>query len=102
MIPRLNSPLRYIKGKATVNNQGSLDDIAARVFNTCVTEPGSLEDSPEFGLPDQTFSEQPINSAKIAQIIQKWVPDSTELVEAKPEQFDEAVVNAGIQVKVRT
>lgn len=99
-IPRFALPLRYVNGDAITNDQGSLGDIASRVYAACAIEPGMFDDAPTIGLRDLTFTEEPLSSSQIAQMLSHSVPDAEILVEADPSKFDASLVQVGIAVKV--
>lgn len=96
--PHFDLPLRYAGGQPVVNEQDSAEDLGARVLAACLAEPGSLPADPEFGLPDQTFSNEPISRDALVQAISSSEPDVTILAEVAPDQFDASIVRANLQV----
>jgi phage baseplate assembly protein W len=98
-IPHLALPLRYVNGSAVVNEQDSDDDLADCVYAICVTSPGTRDELPDFGLVDPTFSQQPLDATAAANQIQQWEPRVQILIDAAPDRFDGAVVNANVNVQ---
>lgn len=97
-IPHFDLPFRYHGGAPAVNEQGSDDDVSACVFAVVATEPGTFLDLPDFGLPDPTFSQEPIDPATILGPISRWEPRAVALAETNPSAFDDAIENVNIEV----
>ncbi|MGZ4530799.1 MAG: hypothetical protein ACXVXP_00435 [Mycobacteriaceae bacterium] len=98
-IPHFSLPLRYTSGSAQVNEQDSLDDIADCVYAVCVTNPGDRDELPDFGLLDLTFDQEPLPLAAAVNQITTWEPRAQILINAAPDRFDAAVVNAEVLVE---
>lgn len=97
-VPHFSLPLRYANGSAQVNEQDSIDDIVDCVYAVCVTNPGDRDELPDFGLLDMTFDQEPLpTTAAITQITQ-WEPRASIVIDAAPTRFDEALVNANVNV----
>lgn len=96
-IPKFDLPLRYSKGKASVNEQGSVEDIAACVTAVCLCRPDDLMDNPDFGVPDPTFK-QSVNAQDFLPFIERWEPAASVLAQVSASKLDEAVINAEIEV----
>jgi phage baseplate assembly protein W len=99
-IPHLALPLRYQNGSAVVNEQDSLDDIADCVYAICVTNPGDRSDLPDFGLLDMAFGQQPLSATAAQTQIEQWEPRAQILIDLAPDQYDQAVVNAQVNVEL--
>jgi hypothetical protein len=97
-VPHFDVPFRYQGGAPVVNEQGSDADVAACVFAVVATEPGVFLDLPDFGLPDPTFSQEPIDPATILGPISVWEPRARALLEITPSILDDAIENANIEV----
>lgn len=98
--PHFAFPLRYVNGHAVVNQQDSMNDIAACVEAVCLTNPGDRVEWPEFGVTDMTFAQQPIPLNALVGQIETFEPRATILITEDPDQFDAAVVNADINIVV--
>lgn len=98
-VPHFALPLRYVNGSAQVNEQESLDDIADCVYAVCVANPGDRDELPDFGLLDMTFDQEPLPLSAAATQITTWEPRAQILIEAAPKRFDEALVNAQVNVQ---
>lgn len=96
--PHFDVPFRYDGTAPVVNEQGSLDDIAACVYAVAVTEPGDRDEMPDFGLADPTFTQGSPDPAVIAAQIGEWEPRVQILVDAAPDRFDAALIQADIEV----
>jgi len=99
-VPHFDLPFRYFNGSAAVVEQSSVEDVANCVFAVCATEPGQFNDAPEFGLPDLTFEQEPINRQRILGPISRWEPRAKVLAELNPTVLDSAIVNANLQIGV--
>lgn len=62
------------KGEAVVNQQGTVEEVAACVANIATCPQGFRTDVPDFGIPDPTFSPLPLNTTLIARAITKHEP----------------------------
>jgi hypothetical protein len=98
--PHFDLPFRFSGGSAVVNEQGSEGDVAACVYAACATEPGALLDRPTFGVPDITFSQEPIQPSALLGPISRCEPRARILAQINPSRFDAAVVNANIEIQV--
>lgn len=97
-IPHLALPLRYVGGSAVVNQQDTIDDIIDCVYAVCVTNPGDRDEMPDFGLLDMTFDQEPIPTDAAISQIEQWEPRAEVVIQTVPERFDEALVNANVNV----
>lgn len=101
-IPHFDMPFRYFGGKPVVNEQDSIEDIAACVYAVLVTPPGTRDEMPDFGFEDPAFSQQPLSSAAMAAQISEWEPRASVLVDVAPDALDAAVANANIHVEANS
>jgi phage baseplate assembly protein W len=98
-IPKFALPLKYVNGSALVNEQDSLDDIAACVYSICKTDPGDRDELPDFGLLDPTFDQEPLPVSAMQTQIEQWEPRAQVLINSAPSKFDVSVVNAQVNVQ---
>jgi phage baseplate assembly protein W len=98
--PHFSLPLRYVNGSAQVNQQGSLDDIVDCIYAVCVTNPGDRDELPDFGLLDMTFDQEPLPTDAAVNQITQWEPRASVVIDAAPDRFDEALVNANVNVSL--
>lgn len=101
-IPHFSLPFRYVNGSALVNEQDSIDDIADCVYAVCVTDPGDRDDLPDFGLVDPTFGLEPLNASAAQTQIETWEPRASVLIDMAPDQYDQSIVNAQVNVELLT
>lgn len=99
-IPHFDIPFRYNKGTPAVVEQDSVAEVANCVLAICSTEPGQFFDSPDFGLRDMTFSQQPIKREEMLQAIQQWEPRAITSIDSFISAIDEAIAEANIEVEV--
>lgn len=99
--PHFDVPFRYDGTAPVVNEQDSLDDIAACVYAVAVTEPGTRDEMPDFGLADPTFGQGMPSAAVIQSQISEWEPRVQVLVDVAPDRFDAAIANADIRLEVK-
>ena len=102
MIPHFDIPFRYVGIAPAVNDQDSVNDIAACVYAVCVTNPGDRDEMPDFGVTDPAFQQQPIATSVMAAQISEWEPRVHTLIDIEPTAYDIAVVNANIGVEVQS
>ena len=71
----LKSPLTFNgKGVAGTVVQGTNGEIANCVLNIVSCIQGFREDSPEYGIPDETFTTVPLDPEALATAIGRWEP----------------------------
>ena len=98
-IPQFAFPFRIADGEPAVNEQGSIADVAACVTAICLTRPGDLMDAPTFGLPDPTFTQEPLRADELLNPISVWEPRAKLLAEISPAAYDVAIENVNIDVE---
>ena len=111
-VPHFAIPFRFAGPQAAVVEQDSIDEIAYSVYTVLVTPQGSRVDLPEFGLPDLTFTTQPIDREVIRATIEEWEPRA--LVEFSDDDLvamarsvgvtsdDQLAANVPVQIQVRS
>lgn len=73
-VPHLALPFRLsLTAGATVNEQGSVDEVAQNVAVLLSTEVGSRSTLPTYGIEDPAFSQQ-VDTASMVQAITEWEP----------------------------
>jgi phage baseplate assembly protein W len=97
-IPHISLPLRYVNGSVQVNQQDEIDDIVDCVYAVAVTNPGDRDELPDFGLLDMTFAQEPIPTDAVVTQITQWEPRVDIVIQAAPDRFDSALVNANVNV----
>jgi phage baseplate assembly protein W len=90
-IPHLALPFRFEDGRAAVNEQDTPDDVADCVEAVLRTRPGEREERPDFGVPDPTFSQAPIDADGIASIVETWEPRARLVAQEAPDVLDDTV-----------
>lgn len=91
-------PFRFSGGDAVTVEQGSEEDIANCVFAACASRPGQFWDNPDFGFPDMFAFPMPLSATQIQSLIEGLEPRASVLVQVNQSLYEEAIVNANIQV----
>lgn len=99
-VPRLRYPLQVdpATGHLAVVDQDSLDNIACRVEVALRTRVGDRGLAPEFGSPDLTFAELPLNLDALVSLLEAQAPGAEILAEQDPDRFTELVAAVRLQV----
>ena len=97
--PHFALPFRIERGRVAVNEQDSLDDIAA-CAEVIVRYPTLFViELPEFGAPDVAFGENGTDLEPLVEAVERWGPRTAALAERDPEAFadfvDRIAVNVG-------
>lgn len=92
-IPHFALPFRFATPEAAVVEQDSIDEIAYCAYAILACPLGFRVDLPEFGLPDLTFTQQPVDVQIVAQAIEEWEPRA--LVEFTPEELVQMAQRGG-------
>lgn len=100
-VPQFAIPPRIVDGQLATVEQGTVDELAARVNLLCHTPPGWLDSWPKFGLADQAFRKGGADGAYVAGQIQTWVPDASTVVEENPTLLDAGLDFLGLRVAAR-
>lgn len=98
-IPHFALPFRFEGGRAVVVQQDSIDDVATCVEVILRYRQGDRVDLPEFGIPDPTFTEGPIDLAAIERAVEKWEERADVLITEDPDRFDELVRHVLVEVR---
>lgn len=97
-VPHFALPLRYVNGAPVVNEQDSLDDVAACVAAILRTRQGERDTLPEFGSPDLTFAQQPLDMDALLDVVGEQEPRARLAVEADIDDFDTALARVEVDV----
>jgi len=82
--PHFGLPFNIGPMGANVNEQDSLEDVAACVVAILSTHLGDRDEIPEFGIPDFTFQKMPIGADDILAAIGNQEPRAVLAVEERP------------------
>lgn len=96
--PHFALPFRVVGGRAAVNEQDSIDDVAACVRAVLLTHPGERDALPEFGTPDLTFAQLPVDADAIADAVEAWEPRARVLAEDDPDALTDAALRARLTI----
>lgn len=100
-IPHFTYPFRLEAGHFATTEQDSLDDITSCVTTICLTPDGWFPELPEFGLPDLTFSHQPVGSSALEEIIVRQEPRARTLIEEDRDAIDTLATHIRVNVHRR-
>ena len=81
--------------------QDSIDDISNCINVICLTPLGWFAEAPNFGLPDLTFNQQPLDANELSGVIVEQEPRSILVIEEAPDRYDELIARVKIQVARR-
>lgn len=73
-VPHFALPFCFSTPQARVVEQDSIDEIAYCTYAVLICPQGFRVDLPEFGLPDLTFSQQPVDRELIRATVEEWEP----------------------------
>jgi phage baseplate assembly protein W len=74
-IPHFAFPFRFTdSGRAAVVDQDSSDDVAGCVAAVLCYPLGARADAPTFGVPDQAFRTNGVNTEEVRQALAEWEP----------------------------
>jgi hypothetical protein len=80
----LASPMSFnTRGFAATVQQDSAQDHLDRAVNVCVCVQGTREDSPSFGIPDETFTIVPLDLGPLRAAIEQWAAMPVTLEESE-------------------
>lgn len=97
LVPHFDLPFRFSGSSVAVVEQDSAEDVANCVEAIVRTPNGTRDDSPEFGLDDQTFLNQNLDSAAILAQIEYQEPRSRLVVESEPDFLDNLIARVSIK-----
>lgn len=100
-IPHFDYPFRFHGGTAVVNEQDSIDDVAACVTAIVLVPFGTRDDNPIFGIADQTFTHQPLPADDIASEVMEQEPRAEVLIRQHPDVYDALIADINIDVSTR-
>jgi hypothetical protein len=87
--PHFAFPMRRApNGSIATVEQETVDEIEACVLAIVYTRAGDLDDQPDFGLSDYTFTQQPISRDQVIEEVLRTEERATLLVEEYPDRFD--------------
>jgi len=97
--PHFDLPFRFSGGKAVEVEQDTDEDIYNCVWAALVTPEGFRPEVPDFGMPDLTFMNQPIDSAFVMQRILASEPRATIVLDEHPDAFDVLIAKLTVNVE---
>lgn len=91
-VPHFDIPFRFdTTGHAVTVEQDSLEEISNCVEAVMRTIIGQRIEAPDFGIPDPTFSTQPLALQQIIDAVLVQEPRAALLLEQHPSQFDQLI-----------
>jgi phage baseplate assembly protein W len=101
-VPQLAYPLRIdpASGTFAVVEQDSVDDVAGCVEVVLRTRVGDRDELPEFGIPDLTFLELPLDLDDLVDMVSLWEPRAELLIEEAPQVLNDLTTRLQITVGV--
>lgn len=96
MIPHFALPFRIVAGAVAVNEQDTVQDIAACAEAVLRYPVGFCVELPAFGTPDQTFQQGGADPAVITAALNTWEPRAT--AELQPSAIDDLVQTVRIEI----
>jgi hypothetical protein len=92
-------PLSFdVKGQAATVQQESSEAHTNGAFNVAVCPQGFRDDSPEFGIADQSFAQVPLDLEALRQQIERWEPNANLTLEEVEELLGPAFRKVTIEV----
>lgn len=85
IVPHFDLPFTLTPKGANVADQNSHQDIANAIVAIAYTELGFRVDTPEFGLPDLTFRNQPLLTEDVLGIIRNQEPRIDLIADERPD-----------------
>jgi phage baseplate assembly protein W len=97
--PHFAFPMRRApNGSVAVVEQETVDEIEACVLAILHTRAGELDDQPDFGISEYTFTQQPISREQVAEEVLRTEERASLLVEEEPDRFDALVDHLTITI----
>ena len=84
---------------ARVLEQDTADEIFDCVKAVVAYKPGDRIEKPDFGMPDQTFSEGGVDVDEVTQAVLHWEPRAELLIQSQPDRLDEMISNTRVDVR---
>lgn len=99
--PHLAYPFQLLGGGARVAvvEQDSPEEVAACVELLMRTPPGARIDSPDMGVPEQTFLQGGADLPQIAQLVSQWEPRALTELSQRPDLLDDMLYRVRIDLK---
>lgn len=97
--PHFDLPFRFDGDKFAEVEQDTIDDVYNCVLIDLVTPEGVRPDLPEYGMPDLTFMDQPIDPNLITSKIVADEPRAELIIQQQPNAFDELIDEITIDVE---
>lgn len=89
--PHFALPFRMHRGATVCVEQDTLDDIAGCIEAVLRTSPGQRIESPEFGSPELTFNQRPLNLDDVVNRVELWEPRARILLSEDATELDPAL-----------
>jgi hypothetical protein len=83
-------------GKVAEVEQGTPEEVGACIDAALRVRPGQLLDSPDFGSPDLTFAQLPLDTDAVVSALQGSEPRARVFAEEFPDRLDEALTRLRI------
>lgn len=99
-VPHFDLPFRFVSGHAAVVNQDTLADVTNCVEACLLTIIGERTELPEFGIPDPTFENQPIDLGAITDAVLAQEPRAIILLTQNPDKFDQLIADVLANVSI--
>lgn len=97
-VPHFDLPFRFVNGRAAVVEQESIKEVTNCVEAILRYPLGFRDELPEFGAPDQVFTEGPIDTDELESIVHRWEPRAEALIEEQTDLLDAALRHVNVQV----
>jgi len=99
LIPHFAAPFAFsAKGVVNVTEQDSQQEISDCIFNVASCFENFREDLPEFGIPDLTFEQIPLNLEALQAALNRWEPRAELTLEETEELMNPAARAVSIEV----
>lgn len=96
--PHFDFPFNLDGTKFAEVEQDTVDDVYNCVYVSLVTPEGFRPEAPEFGMPDLTFMEQPIDPSLITSKLIQDEPRAELLLQQRPDAFDPLIADVTLDV----
>jgi hypothetical protein len=83
--PHIASPFAFGPAGVSTTEQDSIEEIQDCVENIVRFRKGWREDLPDFGIPDLSFLQKPINTKPIFDAIAEYEPRAVPIIASEPE-----------------
>lgn len=102
--PQFDLPFRLGPGdEPLVVAQDGIEEVADCVETLLRTELGSIEENPDYGITDPTFTEGMVDLNEIQTAISQWEGDRADtLIDQEPDLLDAFVTRVNLDLKVRS